>query len=135
MLTLTVLFLTGLTVRHVQEQQIPPVAVDSLVAQPVDVPGDTDTETRSSVRPSPSPENPLDINAASRNALQTLPGIGPSLSERIVEYRSTQRPFQRIEELRRVRGIGPKTLNDLHPKIVVHPTETSSTAAQNPSEK
>lgn len=135
MLTLTVLFLTGLTVRHVQEQQIPPVAVDSLVAQPVDLPGDTAAETRSSVRPSPSPGNPLDINAASRNALQTLPGIGPSLSERIVEYRSTQRPFQRIEELRRVRGIGPKTLTDLRPKIVVHPTETASTAAQKPSEK
>lgn len=134
-LTLTVLFLTGLTVRHVQEQQIPPVAVDSLVAQPVDLPSDTVAEARSSVKPPPSPENPVDINEASRNALQRLPGIGPSLSERIVEYRSSQRPFQRIEELRRVRGIGPKTLNDLRPKIVVHPRETPSTAAQKPSEK
>lgn len=134
-LTLTVLFLTGLTVRHIQEQQIPPIAVDSLVAQPVNLPNDTSAEGRSRIGPSPSPANPLDINAASRNALQTLPGIGPSLSERIVKYRSTQRPFQRIAELRRVRGIGAKTLSDLRPMIEVNPTEAPSTPAQNRSEK
>jgi competence protein ComEA len=125
-LTLTLLFVTGLTVRHVQEQQIPPVTVDSLTAKPaVNSTDAVPTPESSSAGPaSPSAENPLDVNGASRTALQALPGIGPALSKRIVRYRATQRPFQRIRELRRVDGIGPKTLADLRPLVTVAPSET-----------
>lgn len=125
-LTLTVLFVTGLTVRHVQEQQVPPVAVDSLVANP-DARTATlspQSQSASTQSPAPSSENPVDVNSASRKALQALPGIGPALSERIVQYRSAQRPFQRIEELKRVDGIGPKTLADLRPTVTVSAPES-----------
>lgn len=115
-LTLTALFLTGLTVRHVQEQQVPPIAVDSLVAQPI---SDTAASSSSPSSPSPSADEPLNLNTASPDALQTLPGIGPALAKRIDTYRSTQRPFQRVEELQRVRGIGTKTLAQLRPLVNV----------------
>jgi len=125
-LTLTVLFVTGLTVRHVQEQQIPPVAVDSLVAeQPVKTAGPASLSGSASTEPAaPSSDNPLNVNEANREALQALNGIGPALSKRIVQYRSEKRPFQRVEELKRVDGIGPKTLADLRPVVTVGSPDT-----------
>lgn len=121
-LTLTILFLTGLTVRHLQEQQVPPVAVDSLIVQSNSLPSDS-TDPSASSPPSPSADDPINLNTASVEVLQALPGIGPSLSERIDAYRSTQRPFQRVEELQRVRGIGAKTLARLRPLVYVAPPE------------
>jgi len=119
-LTLTVLFVLGLTVRHVQKQQVPPVAVDSLVAQSaVNTAGPSLGTKATPTEAAPSNKNPLNVNDASQQALQQLPGIGPALSNRIIEYRSTQRPFQRVKELKRVSGIGPKTLADLRPMIRV----------------
>lgn len=120
---LTVLFLSGLAVRHVQEQRVPPLAVDSLVATPSAASADTIAKAAPNSPAPPSPEEPLDLNRASAERLQALDGIGPALSERIVEYRSTQRPFQRVRELRRVQGIGPKTLADLRPVVVVSSKE------------
>jgi competence protein ComEA len=123
-LTLAVLFLLGLAVRHLQQQQIPPVAADSLVA-----PSPTDSippSLASSGPQSPSAEQPLNVNTAPPKALDALPGIGPALSERIVTYRSTQRPFQRIDELERVSGIGPKTLSTLRPMVRVTAPDSAS---------
>lgn len=66
------------------------------------------------------PEVPLDVNQASPEQLMRLPGIGPTLAKRIVETRS-ERPFATVEELRRVKGIGVKTLERLRPHVVVGP--------------
>lgn len=52
------------------------------------------------------PSTPLDLNRADALALQTLPGIGPVLAERIVAYRQAHGPFARGADLRRVAGIG-----------------------------
>lgn len=119
---LTVLFLTGLTVRHVQQQQVPPLAVDSLVAQPVADSGAASLSPKSE-DPTPSPDEPINLNTASLKTLQALPGIGPALSKRIDTYRSTQRPFQQVEELKRVNGIGPKTFDSLRPLVRVAPAD------------
>jgi competence protein ComEA len=114
-LTLSVLFLFGVAVREIQQQQLPPVAVDSLVAQPI-----TDTAAApTNVPAGPSPDTPINVNAASKDALMALPGIGPALAERIIRYRSTQRPFQRVAELRRVSGIGSETLASLRPLVQI----------------
>ncbi len=51
---------------------------------------------------------PLDLNAADAEALQGLPGIGPTLAARIVADREAHGPFQLAEDLLRVPGIGPK---------------------------
>jgi len=119
-LTLVFLFVTGLTVHHIRDQQVPPVSADSLVAAPV-----TDTSDPQPTVQTPSPENPIHVNTAPRTALETLPGIGPALSERILQYRSSERPFQQIDELRRVRGIGSKTLADLRPLLTITPPDTT----------
>jgi len=60
----------------------------------------------------------VDVNAATAAELQMLPGIGPKLSQAIVEARA-QRPFGSVEDLRRVRGIGAKSLARLRPQITV----------------
>lgn len=125
-LVLTTLFLTGLTVHHVQEQQVPPVALDSLVAQPI-ADSSTAPVAPASQTPTPSADHPIDLNTASRETLQALPGIGPALADRIDTYRTTQRPFQRVEELQRVRGIGSKTLATLRPMVRIASSTGSTT--------
>jgi competence protein ComEA len=60
----------------------------------------------------------LDINIATSEELQLLPGIGPGLSARIVAAR-TVKPFQTVDDLRHVHGIGAKTLERLRPHVMV----------------
>lgn len=50
----------------------------------------------------------VDLNSASADELATLPGIGPTLAERIIEHRGAAGPFSSKEALREVSGIGPK---------------------------
>lgn len=61
---------------------------------------------------------PINVNTADAGELQKLPGIGPKLSQRIVETRAV-RPFQSVQDLRRVPGIGPKTVEKLKPFVKV----------------
>ncbi|MBG9792057.1 competence protein ComEA [Paenibacillus dendritiformis] len=49
----------------------------------------------------------ININEADAEALMKLPGIGPSKSQAIVTYREKHGPFQRLEDLKKVKGIGP----------------------------
>lgn len=53
---------------------------------------------------------PLDINAAGEEELTALPGIGPVLARRIVEYRAEHGPFASVEDLTDVSGIGASKL-------------------------
>ncbi|MGQ9524674.1 MAG: helix-hairpin-helix domain-containing protein [Armatimonadota bacterium] len=57
---------------------------------------------------SPS-EGTVNINTADSETLQRLPGVGPAIAERIIEYRSQKGRFTAPEEIMEVRGIGPKT--------------------------
>src|SRR5262249_37242161 len=61
---------------------------------------------------------PIDINTADATQLMRLPGIGPVLSRRIVAERANK-PFQTVGELRRVKGIGPKTLEKITPFVII----------------
>ena len=69
--------------------------------------------------PVPSAENPLNINMADAAALDTLPGIGPVLAGRIVEYRSTHGAYSKKEDLMLVEGIGEGIYGDLRDVITV----------------
>ena len=61
----------------------------------------------------------ININSASRSELMDLPGIGSVLAERIVEYRNQYGAFSRIEDIRKVSGIGEKRFEAIMDKITV----------------
>lgn len=63
-----------------------------------------------------------DINTAPASELSLLPGVGYELATRIVESRQAVGPYQTLEDLRRVRGIGPKTVQQIEPMVVFGPT-------------
>ncbi len=56
---------------------------------------------------------PVDLNRASAAELETLPGVGPALARRILEDRLSHGPFASLEELTRVSGVGPSTVERL----------------------
>lgn len=62
----------------------------------------------------------ININTAGPEELDTLPGIGPSLAQRIIEYRQQHGPFRSIEDLQNVPGIGDKRWETLKDLITVH---------------
>ena len=62
----------------------------------------------------------IDINHASQQELETLPGIGPVLAKSIISYRENQ-PFQSVEELMQVSGIGPKRFEKIRDLVTVTP--------------
>jgi len=75
-------------------------------------------ETDSATAPRDS-DGRININTASRAELMDLPGIGSVLSERIVDYRNLNGPFNRIEDIRNVSGIGEKRFEAIQDKITV----------------
>ncbi|MFQ5942125.1 MAG: helix-hairpin-helix domain-containing protein [Anaerolineales bacterium] len=61
----------------------------------------------------------ISINTATAPELERLPGIGPVLAQRIVEFREQHGPFQRLDDLLGVEGIGPSKLEDLEDYVQV----------------
>jgi competence protein ComEA len=61
----------------------------------------------------------IDINTAAPEDLEALPGIGPVLAKRIVDFRRERGPFKKVEDLEQVSGIGPKKLAQLQPYIEI----------------
>jgi competence protein ComEA len=66
----------------------------------------------------------INLNAATIEQLETLPGIGRKTAERILEFRTKNGGFKRIEDLMNVKGIGEKSFLKLKPLIVVTPNAT-----------
>ena len=67
---------------------------------------------------SPAP-GPVDLNSATLDTLDGLPGIGPVLAQRILDWRTTNGRFSTVEELGEVSGIGEATLGDLRALVRV----------------
>lgn len=61
----------------------------------------------------------LNLNTATLAELTALPGIGPVMAQRIVDYRTQQGRFRSVTELAKVRGIGKKRLAELAPLVTV----------------
>jgi len=64
----------------------------------------------------------VDVNTASAAQMQVLPRIGPKTAERIVQFRRDNGPFATLDELRRVPGIGPRTVEGLRARAMVAPS-------------
>jgi competence protein ComEA len=77
------------------------------------------SSSRASAKSSPATTAIVNINTASASELDALPGIGPKVAARIVEYRQKNGPFKKIEELMNVQGIGEKNFLKLKPQIAV----------------
>ncbi|MBB6673947.1 ComEA family DNA-binding protein [Cohnella nanjingensis] len=61
----------------------------------------------------------LNLNAATAEQLDALPGIGPAKARAIVEYRDAKGPFRSVDDLRQVKGIGPKLMEGLRDLVTV----------------
>ena len=68
----------------------------------------------------------VNLNTATAAELGQLPGIGPKVAARIVEYRIKQGPFRKAEELMNVQGIGEKTFLKLRAQLTVSTASESS---------
>ena len=64
----------------------------------------------------------LDLNRASTQEFEELPGIGPVLAERIIDYRKSGKTFRTVDDLRVVKGIGKKKFDRIRALITVTPT-------------
>lgn len=130
MLTLAGLFLLGLAVKH----HLPPDAQPDpeayaqvkarFEAQSAALPG----ANRPAAHPvhasatstaAETSRGRLNLNTATAGDLEQLPGLGPTLSRRVVVYRRTHGPFAVVEDITRVRGIGEKTLLRLRSRLDV----------------
>jgi competence protein ComEA len=74
---------------------------------------------------SPAPSQPptltrtINLNTATAAELELLPGIGPALAARIIEYRRESGGFRSVDELDKVKGIGPRTLEKVRHLVSV----------------
>jgi competence protein ComEA len=66
-----------------------------------------------------SPGQPVDLNTATLEQLDGLPGVGPVLAQRIIDWRTAHNRFSSVDELTEVSGIGERTLADLRPLVRV----------------
>ncbi|MDP3275093.1 MAG: helix-hairpin-helix domain-containing protein [Deltaproteobacteria bacterium] len=102
-LALTVLSLLGSSVASAQARPVaspPPASARATPAQP-------------------SPEGVVNINAASEEELQRLPGVGPARAEAIVRLRARVQRFRAADDLVRVRGIGRASMRRLRPFVAL----------------
>jgi len=76
------------------------------------VSGDTVVDTS-------APAGPVDVNTATVDQLDVLPGVGPTTAAAIVAYRDQHGPFQTVDQLGEVRGIGPSKLDAIRGLVVV----------------
>jgi len=72
----------------------------------------------------PTAKTGLDLNLATKAELRLIPGIGDALAQRIIDHRERIGRFRSIDELRKVFGIGPKTLERIRHQVFVAPTES-----------
>jgi competence protein ComEA len=66
-----------------------------------------------------SADGRVDINLADAALLETLPGVGTVIAERIIEFREMNGPFETIQDIQNVKGIGPTTFENMREQIAV----------------
>lgn len=102
-------------VRNEPAKQAEPVTPPSIAAAP-DAPPEP---TEEAVRVAPPTTHHVNLNTATQAELELLPGIGPAMAKRILEYRATHGKFTSVDQLDSVKGIGTKTMAKLRPLVSV----------------
>jgi comEA protein len=68
------------------------------------------------------PLHPINLNTASALELQQVPGIGPATADKILKMRKSYGPFKKVDDLRAIKGIGPKRLEKMRKYLTVGKT-------------
>jgi len=79
------------------------------------------TGTVTSGTPETVSPGPIDVNSATLEQLESLPGIGPALAQRIIDYRNEHGPFASLDDLAEVRGISVRMVDGLRDLAIVGP--------------
>ncbi|WP_328522373.1 ComEA family DNA-binding protein [Kribbella sp. NBC_00359] len=88
-----------------------------IVGQPAPPPPTTAPGATTSSAPTAPPNSPVNLNTATLDQLDALPGVGPVLAQRILDYRTQNGPFTTIDQLQEVPGVGPKKFESLKPHV------------------
>jgi competence protein ComEA len=70
-------------------------------------------------KPTATTAAPVNLNTATADQLATIPGVGPKMAERIIDYRQKNGGFKKIEDLMNVSGVGEKSFLKMKPLITV----------------
>ncbi len=105
-------------IRDGQQIDVPEIRQIPDVGQ--DLPVSPATPQPSVRRSAPSDGSHININSATSQELQTLRGIGPTLAQRIIEYRQTSGGFSTVDDLTNVKGIEEKTLEKIRASIAAY---------------
>ncbi len=90
------------------------------------------------------PERPVNLNTATSQELQQVPGIGPATADKILQMRKSYGAFKSVDDLLAIRGIGPKRLENMRKYLTVgkpaaakipHPTSQAPPSVAKPPEK
>ena len=89
---------------------------------PTSTPSPTATATpMPTTTPNPTPEQSekININTAGYEELQKITGVGPVIAQRIVDYRNAHGPFQKLEDIKKIQGIGDITFEKMKDEITI----------------
>src|SRR5437879_12189822 len=78
------------------------------------------------------PAKPVNINTATSEELQQVPGIGPATAEKILQMRKSYGAFKSVDDLLAIRGLGPKRLEKMRKYLTVGKAAPKNTPPQQP---
>ena len=76
------------------------------------------------------PLHPINLNTATAAQLQEVPGIGPATADKILKMRKSYGPFKSVDDLRAIKGIGPKRLDKMRKYLTVAKSTVRSDAKE-----